>query len=185
MISEISPDENDHVGNDELGGTKKICFDESAETIPVDSEEPDKQSNSNSPFATTSFANKNEVGMEAMDDTTIEDVILPEENDFSEPDSVNDELNPEAIADRSKSFLVTINGFRWKLGQLQLRMQLSTGESDWVSFQDAKLDFPRQTAAYTLSEYKPRGRDHGRDRVISWAKKVTRDMNRAIRRIVR
>ena len=115
-ISDISPDENDLVGTDELGETKKVCFDESVEPIPMYSEEPDKQSDSNLPFATTSFANKNEMGMEAMDDMMVEDVILPEENDFSEPDSVNDELNPEVIADRNKSFLVAINGFRWELG---------------------------------------------------------------------
>ena len=57
--------------------------------------------------------------------------------------------------------------------------------SDWVSFQDTKWNFPRQTAAYILKEYKPRGRDHGRDRVVSWAKKLTCDVNCSICHIAR
>ena len=62
---------------------------------------------------------------------------------------------------------------------------MSSVESIWVAFRDAQLDYPRQTATYIVNHYKTRSRDPGKDRVLTWAKKAIRDLNRAVRTIAR
>eukprot|EP00957_Ditylum_brightwellii_P035570 2696936-Ditylum_brightwellii.AAC.1 len=83
---------------------------------------------------------------------------------------VNDDLLiPD---DERRSHLIAMNGYRWKERCLQLRYLLSTEETQWVDFQDARTDNPRQVAQYILSNYTPQCWKHWlRNQVWSWAKK--------------
>ena len=101
---------------------------------------------------------------------------------------INDELLPTTDKgyDVGGASLVEINGFRWHMSRLQLRFLMSTDETQWIDFRDAKIDFPRQTAQYIVTHYKPRSSNRiGTDRVLSWANRTLRNIRRACRRIAR
>eukprot|EP00557_Chaetoceros_sp_GSL56_P014026 CAMPEP_0176478512 /NCGR_PEP_ID=MMETSP0200_2-20121128/1227_1 /TAXON_ID=947934 /ORGANISM="Chaetoceros sp., Strain GSL56" /LENGTH=1865 /DNA_ID=CAMNT_0017874457 /DNA_START=317 /DNA_END=5915 /DNA_ORIENTATION=+ len=100
--------------------------------------------------------------------------------------AINDDLNPtDKVTSVGGASLVEITGYRWNSGRLQLRFLMSTDESQWIDFRDAKIDFPRQTATYISEQYKPRSSRNGSDRVLSWANRTMRNIRRATRRIVR
>lgn len=99
--------------------------------------------------------------------------------------AINDDLNPiDKPTLIGGASLVEITGYRWNSGRLQLRFLMSTDESQWVDFRDAKIDFPQQTATYISNQYKPRSSRNGSDRVLSWANRTLRNIRRAVRRIV-
>ena len=101
--------------------------------------------------------------------------------------AINDMLLPtnDKVEDVGGASLVEINGFRWHSGRLQLRFLMSTNETQWIDFRDAKIDFPQQTAKYILAHYKPRSSRDDSDRTLSWAKRTLRNLRRAYRRISR
>ena len=106
------------------------------------------------------------------------------ESDIEQVDSVNNELLPN---ENEYNFTrpIEINGYRWKDGCLQLRFLFSSEDIQWVSIRDAKMDYPQQTATFIRDHYKSRSNNGQRDRICSWAKKVLRDIDRAVKRITR
>ena len=105
-------------------------------------------------------------------------------DDFDSTSEVYDELDPNERKDKH-SFVVAILKHRWKDSGLQLQFQTNTDDVQWVSFRDAKEDYPKKTAEYIMSKYESRSRNKGRDRILAWAKKTTRDIERAVKRITR
>jgi len=100
--------------------------------------------------------------------------------------AINDDLNPaDKVMSVGGASLVEITGYRWYSSRLQLHFLMSTDESQWIDFRDAKIDFPQQTARYISEQYKPRSSRNGSDRVLSWANRTLRNIRRATRRIVR
>ena len=106
------------------------------------------------------------------------------ESDIEQVDSVSNELLPN---ENESNFTrpIEINGYRWKDGCLQLRFLFSSEDIQWVSIRDAKMDYPQQTATFIRDHYKSRSNNGQRDRICSRAKKVLRDIDRAVRRITR
>ena len=96
-------------------------------------------------------------------------------NQFSRPDEV------PAIGD---SKVVRVLTHEWKLGQLHFKIEWSDESTSWESLKDMKEDNPRMVAKYVVDNNVSRSK-RGGDRVLQWAKKVVRDMDRAIRRITR
>ena len=110
-----------------------------------------------------------------------------EDEDNPIPDSTKEvvnELDPTLDSEEQHS-LLEINGFRYKEGRLQLRLKWSTEETQWCDFRDVKEDYPRRCATYIVNHYRPRSKKEGRDRVLSWAKNALRNIERAVRRLVR
>ena len=123
------------------------------------------------------------------DGTDLEEPIefsLDPSEHIDDVSAINDDLNPQSNdSDIGGASLVEINGFRWQQGRLQLRLLMSTDETQWIDFRDAKIDFPRQTAQYIVDHYSPRSSRSGGDRVQSWANRTLRNLRRAQRRITR
>ena len=72
----------------------------------------------------------------------------------------------------------------WRLGQLDLKVLYSTGETAWEKFCDLKEDHPRMTAQCIVLNRVSRSK-RGGDWILSLEKKVVRDMDRAVRCIIR
>ena len=72
----------------------------------------------------------------------------------------------------------------WRMGQLTLKVQWSSGDTTWEKFVDLKEDYPRKIAQYIVQNNVTR-KKRGVDRTLQWAKKVVRDMDRAARRLTR
>ena len=75
-----------------------------------------------------------------------------------------------------------IVGHDWRNGQVHFRCRWSGGDVTWESLRDMKEDYPRLTAQYMVENKVSRSK-RGGDRVLQWAKKVLRDMDRVVRRI--
>ena len=98
---------------------------------------------------------------------------------------VNDHLSrPEEGPDIGGSGVTRIILHDWRLGYLHLKVQWSSGQTSWEHIRDMREDYPRLTARYIVENNVTRSRLGG-DRVFQWAKKVERDIGRAVRRIVR
>ena len=124
--------------------------------------------------------------------STNESDPLPENNSISQPDGTIEmatEINNEsASANEDPSFggsgVLGILAHDWRMGQLTLKVQWSSGDTTWETFRNLKEDYPRITAQYIVQHNVTRKRSRG-DRDLQWAKKVVRDMDRAIRRLHR
>ena len=68
---------------------------------------------------------------------------------------------------------------------LALKVQRSSGDTTWEKFRDLKQDYPRKTAQYMVHNNVTRKKSRGGDRDLQWAKKVLRDLERAVRRLNR
>ena len=94
------------------------------------------------------------------------------------------ELDPNNRSE-DRQTMISITGYRYKDGKLQLRLLMDSEETQWIDFRDVKEDYPRRCATYIVDNYKSRSGRKGRDRVLSWAKKTLRDCERAVKRMVR
>lgn len=52
--------------------------------------------------------------------------------------------------------------------------------TSWVHLKEMRKDYPRMTARYIVGKKVSRSK-RGSDRVLQWARKVLRDLDRAIR----
>ena len=112
--------------------------------------------------------------------TTSEEETGPESvkeiNDFlSRPDEA------EGIGGSSVTEIITHN---WKFGGLHFKVRWSSGETTWHHLNIMRQDYPKITARYIVENKVSRSTRSG-DRVLLWAKKVLRDIDRAVRRIIR
>ena len=97
---------------------------------------------------------------------------------------VNDQLSrPDEQSTVGGSGITEIIAHQWKLGYPIFKVKWSSGDTSWETLKDMREDHPRMTARYILENKVSRSK-RGGDRVLQWAKKVERDMDRAVRRIV-
>ena len=98
---------------------------------------------------------------------------------------MNDHLSrPDESEGIGGSSVQEIVAHDWKLGQAHFKVQWSSGDTSWEHIKDMREDYPRMTAQYIVGNKVSRSR-RGGDRVLQWAKKVVRDLDRTVRRIVR
>ena len=98
---------------------------------------------------------------------------------------INDELSrPDESPTIGGTEVKKIISHEWKLGHPSFKVQWGNGDETWALLRDMRQDHPRMTAKYIVDNKVSRSK-RGGDRVLQWAKKVVRDMDRAIRRIVR
>ena len=166
--SHSAPDSGEH------GSTKLVTFENENLSCGTSNHTPAVQDSEESESITMDSTNLEESEDEAQ---------LPDDP-IELTDEINNELDPNRTSDQ-KDHVIAFNGQRWTNGKLQLRMNTSSDDSQWVDFRDAKEDHPRKVAQFIVDHYKTRSKKEGRDRVISWAKKVLRDYDRAVRRIAR
>eukprot|EP00957_Ditylum_brightwellii_P026905 2033849-Ditylum_brightwellii.AAC.1 len=65
--------------------------------------------------------------------------------DVDQATETNDEVLPYVIVEHKGLSLVTINGYHWKEDRLQLCYLLDSEETQWMEFQDTKIDHPCKT----------------------------------------
>jgi len=97
---------------------------------------------------------------------------------------INDHLpRPDESVSIEGSLVKEIIGHEWKIGQLHFKVQWSDGTTTIESLKDMREDYSRMSAQYILGNNVSR---HKRavDRVLQWAKKVVRDLDSTVRRIV-
>ena len=70
----------------------------------------------------------------------------------------------------------------WKNGAAHFKVNQSSGEATWEHLKDMCKDYPRMTARYIVANKVSRSK-RGGDRVLKWAKKVEKTIERAIRRV--
>ena len=90
---------------------------------------------------------------------------------------------PDEMEGIGVSCVQEIVGYDWRLGQAHFKVQWSSGDTSWEYLKEMREDYPRMTAQYVVANKVSRSK-RGRDRVLQWANKVVRDMDRAVRRIV-
>ena len=100
---------------------------------------------------------------------------------------INDHFSPVDNDDTIGGARVTsIVGNRWKDGHFQFKVTWSTNEDTWESYSDLKLDHPRLLAGYINTHASKIQRNKRRtEPCITWATKTYRDLNRAVRRLIR
>eukprot|EP00957_Ditylum_brightwellii_P012322 931260-Ditylum_brightwellii.AAC.1 len=59
--------------------------------------------------------------------------------------------------------VVAINGYQWFKSCLQLCYLQNSKETQWMDYQDARIDHPHTAAQYIVDHYKPCSRNEGRD----------------------
>ena len=98
---------------------------------------------------------------------------------------INDHLSrPDEAEGIGGSTVMEIVAHEWKLGHVHFKVQWSTNQTTWEHIKDMREDYPKMTARYIVENKVSRSK-RGGDRVFQWAKKVERDLERAVRRIVR
>ena len=109
-----------------------------------------------------------------------------EGDDIENVKEVNEHFsNLDEQPDIGGSRVLQIIQHEWRLGHPVFKVRWSGGdETSWETLADMRQDYPKLTAEYIVSNKVSRSK-RGGDRVLKWAKKVVRDMDRAIRRIVR
>ena len=96
---------------------------------------------------------------------------------------VYDSLSPSESATVGGGKAVAIAAHDWREGRLRLKVVWSTDDTSWEELRDMKEDYPRMTAQYIVKNEVTRStRD---DRTLAWAKNHLRNLDRAVRRIVR
>ena len=118
-------------------------------------------------------------------DTTTDPEELISEDPIEMIDEVNDHFSrPDEMDGIGGSFVKDIVGHDWKLGLLTFKVEWSDNSTSWESLKEMKEDYPRITDQYIVGNKVSRS-NRGVDRVLQWAKKVVRDLDRAVRRITR
>jgi hypothetical protein len=98
---------------------------------------------------------------------------------------INDQFSrPDEVPEVGGSIVSSIVAHEWRNGQLQFKVLWSNDETSWETLKDLRQDHPRKVAKYIVEKEVSRLK-RGGDRVLQWAKKVVRDTDRAIRRIIR
>ena len=98
---------------------------------------------------------------------------------------INDQFSrPDESPQIGGSKVVGVCAHKWEFGQLYFQVRMSNDETSWESLKDLREDCPRLVAQYIVDNRVSRSK-RGSDRTLQWAKKVLRDMHRAIRRITR
>jgi hypothetical protein len=96
---------------------------------------------------------------------------------------INDHLSrPDEAEGIGGSIVKEIVGHDWRIGALHLQVKWSDNSTQWIHLRDMREDYPRMTAQYIVVNKVSRSK-RGGDRVLLWAKKVVRDLDRAVRRI--
>ena len=70
----------------------------------------------------------------------------------------------------------------WKLGLLYFRVDWKSSDITWESMKEMQEEYPRMTDQYIVGNKVSRSK-RGGERVLQWAKKVVRDLDRAVFRI--
>lgn len=70
----------------------------------------------------------------------------------------------------------------WQEGHPHFKVHWSDNSTTWEHLKDMREDYPRMTAQYIVRKKVSRSK-RGGDRILRWAKKVVRDLDRAVRRI--
>ena len=110
---------------------------------------------------------------------------IVDEGPIESINEVNDHLSrPDKSSDIGGSCVKEIVAHDWRLGQPHFKVGWSSGDVTWEHIRDMREDYPRLTAQYIVGHNVTRSK-RGGDRVLLWAKKVVRDLNRSIRRITR
>ena len=118
-------------------------------------------------------------------DTATDPEELISEDPIEMIDEVNDHFSrPDEMDGIGGSFVKDIVGHDWKLGLLTFKVEWSDNSTSWESLKEMKEDYPRITDQYIVRNKVSRS-NRGVDRVLQWAKKVVRDLDRAVRRITR
>ena len=109
-----------------------------------------------------------------------------EEDDHIESiKEVNDHLSrPDEAEGIGGSWVTEIIAHDWRLGQAHFKAQWNGGQTTWEHLKEMREDYPKMTAQYIVNNKVSRSK-RGGDRVLQWAKKVVRDMDRTVRRITR
>ena len=134
------------------------------------------------------FADELEIDLEPLSTLKSNEIIAEVGiEDKPSSDTVSDVSNEVDPNNRSedRQTMISITGYRYKDGKLQLRLLMDSEETHWIDFRDVKEDYPRRCATYIVDNCKSRSGKRGRDRVLSWAKKTLRDCERAVKRMVR
>jgi len=98
---------------------------------------------------------------------------------------INDHLpRPDESVSIGGSLVKEIIGHECKIGQLHFKVQWSDGTTTIESLKDMGEDYPRMSAQYVVGNNVSRSK-RGVDRVLQWAKKVVRDLDRTVQGIVR
>ena len=110
---------------------------------------------------------------------------VPFDDNITMAREVNDELScTDEAAGLGGSKVMKIVQHDWKFGHLHLKVLWSSGQTSWEQLKDMREDYPKITARYIVQNKVSRSK-RGGDRVLQWAKKVEKDMERAIRRIAK
>ena len=105
-----------------------------------------------------------------------------EEPQIKAAKEVNNHLSrPDEAEGIGGSVVQEIVAHDWKLGQLYFKVRWSSGDTSW---EHIKEDYPIMTAQYIVGNKVSRSK-RGGDQVLQWAKKVVRDLDRTVRRILR
>ena len=112
--------------------------------------------------------------------------IDPDPGDIEQEKEVNEHFaNLDEEPDFGGSRVTEIIAHEWRLGHPTFKVKWSGGDdTTWETLADMRQDYPKMTAQYIVDNKVSRSK-RGGDRVLKWANKVVRDMDRAIRRIVR
>ena len=153
---------------------------ESQNVVPTDPGENDEESIRTTPKPTT----QQKFSLQAEPASDLEQGSM-EHDQIESVKEVNDHLSrPDEMEGIGGSCVQEIVGHDWRLGQAHFKVQWSSGNTSWEHLKDMREDYPRMTAQYVVANKVSRSK-RGGDRVLQWAKKVVRDMDRAVRRIVR
>jgi len=134
---------------------------------------------------TTTTTTPNQKSSTAAEPTQQPEETSVEEEPIEMATEVNDHLSrPDEAEGIGGSNVVEIVSHDWKLGHLQFKVRWSSNETTWEHIKDMREDYPKMIARYIVSNKVSRSK-RGGDRVLQWAKKVERDLGRAVRRIAR
>ena len=135
---------------------------------------------------TTTTTTQNQKISTAAEPTQQPEETSEEEEPIEMATEVNDHLSrPDEAEGVGGSNVVEIVSHDWKLGHLQFKVRWSSDDTtSWEHIKDMREDYPKMTARYIVSNKVSRFK-RGGDRVLQCAKKVERDLGRAVRRIAR
>ena len=131
------------------------------------------------------IASSSSITAEPMQESRTTSEEVPLNANIKMAREVNDEFScPDEAAGLGGSKVIKIVQHDWKFGHLHLKVLWSSGQTSWEQLKDMREDHPKITARYIVQNKVSRSK-RGGDRVLQWAKKVEKDMERAIRRIAK
>jgi hypothetical protein len=199
-VAEDATMENDETSVDRLAAPR-VQFAPLPPRVSTDPEEQGGKEDAVSGLATPGSIQPNTTSKLIVMDATINPKRSRSESDAEPVDSIdydpfedkepvemvnaiNDSLSVEATASEVGGSRITeITDHKWYMGNLQLKVVWDAEQSSWETFRDMKEESPKLTAKYIVDNKVSRSKRS--DRNLQWANKVLRDMDRAVRRIVR